>query len=87
MICAEKIIASVPLVGLSTATQFYCDALAEIHFQGTNARYIPFTFCRDETGSLFRKVDFTVLAPIASMSDVDRQMRSFMADHFIPLRG
>lgn len=75
-----------PLIGLSTAKTLYCDALAVIEFQGTNARYVPFTFCKDEKGLLFRKVEFTILAPIASMTEADRLMRAFMAEHFLNTR-
>jgi hypothetical protein len=75
--------ANAPLVGLSTAREYYVDGWAEPQHMGVNALFIPFAYCRDENGMLIRKVVITIRAPIGSMAETSAMMQAFMRRHLL----
>ena len=81
---AERSVPAVPpLIGLATSKQIYVDGLAEIHFLGVNARYVLFSYQRDDNGTLFRKVEVTLLGPLGALPDAQKLITQFMTDHFM----
>ncbi len=81
---AERSLPAVPpLIGLATANQIYVDGLADIQFLGVNARYVMFSYQRDDNGTLFRKVEVNLLGPLGAMPDTQKLIAQFMTEHFM----
>ena len=53
---------------------------------GVNARYVLFSYQRDDNGTLFRKVEVTLLGPIGALPDAQKLIAQFMTEHFMQPR-